>query len=288
MELVVIHNPEAGGGEWSAKRVERLLGAAGHTVQITSAKKKWRSVLRAQPDAFVAAGGDGTVHDVIHALDGRNVTIAVLPIGTANNVAHAMGFRAGDDLALRVAGWQENEKILQIPRVESSAEARSFLESVGFGAFANMMHSSDPSAKKSTAAIALLAIRKGLVKKLLAADPVRVAVRIDGASLEAEYLLLECLNLPCYGPRLRLAAHESPEAAAVTVCGVRAEAREQAAQWIATGDGDASAWVLGRGASVELKSEECAHVDGEIWPDKDSPAGALRIRAGARAVRVWV
>lgn len=288
MELVVIHNPEAGVGEWSAKRVERLLRAAGHTVQITSAKKKWRNLLREEPDAFVAAGGDGTVHDLIHALEGRNVAIAILPTGTANNVAHALGFRAGDDLALRVGRWEVNEQQLQIPLLESGGETRSFLESVGFGAFATMIHTSDGVETKSPAAIALLAIRKQLVKKLLAADPVRVVSRIDGTSVDGEYVLLECLNLPCYGPRLRLAAHESPAAAAVTVCGVRAEAREQAAQWIATGDGNTSEWVLGRGASVELNTNERAHVDGAMWRGKDSEHGLLRIRAGARAVRVWV
>ena len=288
MELVVIHNPAAGGGSWNAKRVERLLRAAGHDAQITSAKKKWRDLLREEPDAFVAAGGDGTVHDLLHALAGRPVPLAILPTGTANNVAHAFGFTVEQDLAQRVARWAENEKTLQIPLVESGSETRFFLESVGFGAFARMVRNSDENAKKSAAAVAILAIRKALVKKLLAADPVRVATRIDGTSLEGEYVLLECLNLPWYGPRLRLAAHESPATATVTVCGVRAEAREQAAQWIATGDGDASAWVLGRGASVELRSDESAHVDGAIWQDKDARVGPLRIRAGARAVRVWV
>jgi diacylglycerol kinase family enzyme len=288
MELVVIHNPEAGGGEWSAQRVEHLLRDAGHSVQITSAKKKWRDLLRERPDAFVAAGGDGTVHDLVHALAGRDVAIAILPTGTANNVAHALGFRVGDDLAMRVARWQDNEMQLQIPVVESGGKTRSFLESVGVGAFATMMHQSDPNITKSAAAIALVAIRKQLVKKLLAADPVRVTTRIDGALLDGEFVLLECLNLPCYGPRLRLAAHESPDAVAVTVCGVRAEAREQVAQWIATGDGHTDHWVLGRGASVELSTDERAHVDGEIWPSKDPGDGLLRIRAGARAVRVWV
>lgn len=288
MDLIVVHNPEAGGGAWSATRVEHLLRAAGHTVQITSTKKKWRKLLNEEPDAFVAAGGDGTVHDLVHALAHRDVPIAILPTGTANNVAHALGLEVCDDLTPRVARWQENEGKLQIPLVESGGNARAFLESVGFGAFAKMIHNSDGNAKKSAAAVALLAIRMELVKRLLAADPVRIAMQIDGTSLDGDFVLLECLNLPSYGPRLRLAAHESPNAASVTVCGVRPEARERAAQWIATGEGEPSAWVLGRGASVELGGDAHAHVDGDIWQPDAAGDGRLRIRAGVRTVRVWV
>src|SRR5688572_23270694 len=119
VKLVVVHNPKAGYGVWSADRVERTLRAAGHQVQVVSTKDKWRDLLEQDADAFVAAGGDGTVHKLIHALESRDTPVAILPTGTANNVAHAFGYNSGDDLVDRAARWKENDRVLQIARAHA-------------------------------------------------------------------------------------------------------------------------------------------------------------------------
>jgi diacylglycerol kinase family enzyme len=289
MQLIVAHNPTAGDGSWDANRVERLLRGAGHEPRFVSTKKKdWRTALRGEPDAFVAAGGDGTVHKVVHALEGRDVPIAILPLGTANNVAYAFGYDATDDPAARVAGWPVNEKIFHLARAEKDGQRQTFLESVGIGAFADMVSNSRSGGKKSSPAVALLAIRQALVKRLLEAKPVAITARFDGETVSGEYLMFECLNLPWYGPRLRLAPQQSPDSRTVTLCAVPVHARETAAQWISTGEGDPSRFVLGRGTCVELSADESAHVDGERWPDKDKRGGRLQIVAAVQRARIWV
>src|SRR5262245_30399803 len=112
MKLIVLHNADAGGGAWNTEQVDQLLRAAGHTPRIESSKKKWPSLFDEEADAFVAVGGDGTVHKVLDALKGRNMPVAILPTGTANNVAHGLGYDGSDDLRQRIALWQENERIL--------------------------------------------------------------------------------------------------------------------------------------------------------------------------------
>ena len=69
LNLIVLHNPGASTGQWSAQKVERLLRDAGYMVEIQSIKKKWRHVLDSEPDAFVAVGGDGTVQKVLRAVE---------------------------------------------------------------------------------------------------------------------------------------------------------------------------------------------------------------------------
>src|SRR5580704_10867744 len=39
-------------------------------------------------DTVFACGGDGTVHDVVQGLVGSNVALGVIPLGTANSLAH--------------------------------------------------------------------------------------------------------------------------------------------------------------------------------------------------------
>jgi diacylglycerol kinase (ATP) len=45
-----------------------------------------------QPDRVVAGGGDGTVQLVARNLVGKNVLMGILPLGSANGMATAMGF----------------------------------------------------------------------------------------------------------------------------------------------------------------------------------------------------
>jgi len=46
---------------------------------------------RAGADAIVVAGGDGSLNCVVRALGGRDVPLALLPLGTANDLARGLG-----------------------------------------------------------------------------------------------------------------------------------------------------------------------------------------------------
>src|SRR5207245_1649846 len=65
-----------------------VLQAAGHHVTYRSSKAKhWSDVLDAPADVIAVAGGDGTIGKVVERMRGRAIPIAILPIGTANNIA---------------------------------------------------------------------------------------------------------------------------------------------------------------------------------------------------------
>ena len=287
MELIVLHNPEAGGAGSNAHEIDRLLRDAGHNPRIESSKFKWPQVMREPAEAYVAAGGDGTVHKVLRAVQGRNVPIAILPLGTANNVAHSFGYNTGDDLRRRVAGWRDHERILQLGLVDQAGEHDLFVEVVGVGAFANMVRRPNSGETKSPALLALTNIRQHLAREVQTAAPVHVIANIDGRRVEGEYVILECLNTPTYGPRLEFAPNESPSVGTVTVCGVTVDQREAAAHWIRTGEGDAGQFLLGRGALIEINTAGEAHVDGDPWDGEPGDA-TLTIQAGVRSVRIWV
>jgi len=58
-------------------------------------------------DAVIVAGGDGTLHRVINAVDGLNVPIGLLPLGTGNDFARALHLPAAPaDAAARILDGQ--------------------------------------------------------------------------------------------------------------------------------------------------------------------------------------
>src|SRR3954469_21094947 len=53
-------------------------------------------------DVVAAAGGDGTVNDVVNGLDGYDVPLGIIPLGTANDFARQVGIPADADHAMDV------------------------------------------------------------------------------------------------------------------------------------------------------------------------------------------
>lgn len=102
--LLVIHNPVAGGRRARRLRavVERLERVHGVAVLVRStggrgdAEAFARDVVPGSVDAVVAAGGDGTINEVInglavHAAAGTPVPLGIVPMGTANVLAGELG-----------------------------------------------------------------------------------------------------------------------------------------------------------------------------------------------------
>ncbi len=60
-----------------------------------------RACLARGSDLIVAAGGDGTINEVVEGMAGSSVPLAVLPAGTANVLANEVGLGSGMERAAR-------------------------------------------------------------------------------------------------------------------------------------------------------------------------------------------
>src|SRR5215467_1397353 len=71
-----------------------ILRAAGIQLEVaptraaSDAAAQVRMAIRDGFDTIIACGGDGTVHDVLQGLAGRTAALGIIPLGTANAMAH--------------------------------------------------------------------------------------------------------------------------------------------------------------------------------------------------------
>ena len=85
------------------------LAKAGHHAIYHSTKERgFKKALKQPTDLVLAAGGDGTTAKVAHALVDSGVPLSVLPLGTANNLARALGFVASpEEIIARLEGGKK-------------------------------------------------------------------------------------------------------------------------------------------------------------------------------------
>src|SRR6202167_6703115 len=100
-KAALLYNPDSGGSrvrrQTELESVLALLRRANveaHLVLTDSrahAEEKARQAVLAGCDTIFACGGDGTIHNMIQVLANTQVALAVLPMGTANALAHDLG-----------------------------------------------------------------------------------------------------------------------------------------------------------------------------------------------------
>jgi diacylglycerol kinase family enzyme len=81
-----------------------------------------REAVAAGARLVFAVGGDGTVRACAQALEGTGVPLAIVPLGTANLVARALGVPDRIGLALR-AGFGGRDRVIDLARVEDAGGA---------------------------------------------------------------------------------------------------------------------------------------------------------------------
>ena len=289
-----MHNPQAGKGpQPSRDDLLKLLHAAGHKVDYQSSKeKKWHKVLKKPGDIVAVAGGDGTVGKVARRLIGSATPIAILPLGTANNVACTLG-TSGRTLKDLIAGW----KVARCVHFDAGVAkgpwgCTHFIEGFGLGLFAETMFQIDGSTKKDLERAedpedeinSVLRILKAQLSKLKSKD---LTIRLDGKDLSGNYVLLEALNVRLIGPSLNLAPAADTQDGYLDVVTIPHGKQTMLSQYLSrriNGEKPRLKLPSRRGRHLQIEWESSpVHIDDIRWPgDKRD----VRIRSHAITITV--
>src|SRR5262249_34164485 len=145
MRVTLIHNPGAGGDKQPSKgQLEALIREAGHDVRYQSVREDgWSKALKKTADLVAVAGGDGTVGKGVRRLIGCGIPVAVLPMGTANNISRTLGI---SDLSVTelIPSWSTGRHLSwDAGKAEGPWGERVFIEGIGAGLFATAIRHVD-------------------------------------------------------------------------------------------------------------------------------------------------
>jgi diacylglycerol kinase (ATP) len=211
MNLMLYYSRSAGAGV-TLDEIRDVVTQAGHRlVRIVERHSKGAKLLDASADLVVAAGGDGTVGAAARAMAGSGVPLAILPFGTANNVARSLGIEGRPEQIAR--SWHHGvRRPLDMGRVQLPHGDQQFLESVGAGLVpagiaasqARLLTDRTPSQRKLPEAV------RAYRKALAALELTECVLTIDGTTTSDRVVLFEALNSRSVGPQLELATSADP------------------------------------------------------------------------------
>lgn len=212
----ILHNPGAGAKAYSRKKLIGELEGKGLSCSYNSTKKPGWDVLNDKDDLLIVAGGDGTVRKVadllLHGkrLD-KKAPVAVLPLGTANNISKTLhGLK---DAEAVLAAWKAQTTMqMDVGSVGGLRETDFFLEGLGVGVFPDLMRAMKKQARKQEQhpEKEIKTALELLYDLVMGYKPKYCKLKIDGRDHSGKYLMVEVMNIRSVGPNLTLAPDANP------------------------------------------------------------------------------
>ena len=275
MHVTLMHNPRAGEREHSREALEAAIRESGHTVTYQSTKEKgYKKALREPGDLVVVAGGDGTVEKMARKMVGRGVPMAILPLGTANNVASSLGV-SGSPTAL-IRDWSDAEVHgVDVGTVRGPWGERHFVEGAGVGLFACSIAEADEreeELERLEPRPRLKEVHRLIGRMVRRAPSINCELEVDGRDLSGEYLLVQIMNTPWIGPSLLLGPRSDPTDGQFELVLSAASERESLHRHFERrlpGETDPLPVDVHHGSRIRIAWEGVDHhIDDEMWPEK--------------------
>lgn len=218
---LILRNPNSGSGYDApsvadvANRAEQL-GLQADVVSPpspTESERLLRQALEEGYERFAILGGDGTSRSAIEVLQDAPVSVALLPAGTANNLARSLGIPTNWHEAMALLAEHDATTVpLSIGVVN---DRYRFLEAAGVGLFASLLgwYRLNQTGTKDT-----LAAAKAFLQTVARPPRATIDLILDGQRYHEPVSWCFAANTPTHGPQFpTLAPAASPAEPEFTV-----------------------------------------------------------------------
>jgi diacylglycerol kinase (ATP) len=297
MRVLLIHNPKAGDRKHGKKQLMKSLKRNGLQAFYQSVKvRSWEKAFKKPVDVVIAAGGDGTVHKTAWQIMDSGIPLAILPLGTANNLARSLGFVGSADEILQSLHCGKSQPF-DIGVVRTGSQSNFFLEAAGGGLFADYFPAAKADEKEGISPEEELKSQLSLLRQLALdyrARPWKMS--IDGRDISDRYILWGAMNIRSAGPALHLAPKAKTDDGRVDFVAVREHDRKIFIKHL-------DAHLAGRKERLPLAPCKfhkleigspfgSMHLDGETWlpnkkKNKTQGCCAAEITVKPAALLIW-
>ena len=296
MRVLLIHNPKAGDRKHGKKQLMRSLKRNGLQAFYQSVREQgWKKAFRKPVDLVITAGGDGTVHKTAWKIMDSGIPLAILPLGTANNLARTLGFAGSVDEILQSLHCGKSQPF-DIGVARSGSQTDFFFEAVGGGLFADYFPAAKANEKEEASPEEELKAHLSLLRQLALdyrARPWKMSV--DGKDISDRYILWGAMNIRSAGPGLHLAPKARTDDGRLDFVAVREPERKVFVKHVDT-------HLTGRKQRLPLRPRKfrelritiplgSMHLDGDPWPGKKKnnkkAGGEVEITVKRAALLIW-
>ncbi len=210
----VICNPASGGGTYELEAIRAGLGDLKPDWVFTEGRGDAREAARGWRDGLlVVIGGDGTVNEVVDGLGmagfPKDVTLALLPTGTGNDLAATLEIPADAGRAMEVFR-RGRVRALDAARIRSREVGERFFVNVATGGIgAEASGTADDGGLKSR--WGRLAYLRALMQEIRTFEPRKVRLTVDGLRYQVHAVNLAVGNCRYAGGCWPAAPKANPE-----------------------------------------------------------------------------
>jgi diacylglycerol kinase family enzyme len=182
------------------------------TARAGNATELARAAAQSGQRLVVAAGGDGTVAEVARGIDGSDCRLGIIPIGTANVLAHELGLPFAPREVASVLAFGRTRTVWPgLARPQRGAETL-FVQMLGAGFDAQVVHAMEPRLKRALGRTAYVV--QGL-REVMRYPFGAIKLVVDGREMQGGSVIVS--KGERYGGAYRLARGASSRAPGFTV-----------------------------------------------------------------------
>ena len=215
-KATLLHNPTAGENDFSKTELLNIIKKEGFECDYVSVKNDRWDEFSNDTDFLIIAGGDGTVRRVAKSLMKRKrldkqFPIAILPHGTANNIAGTLKVEGKVKDIVRT--WHNGVlKKFDIGKIYGLREEMFFLEGFGCGIFPRLIKVMEKMKEEIGNSVEekIKAARAVLYDIVLNYEAVNCKIIADDVEHSGKYIMVEIMNTRSIGPNLELVQSADP------------------------------------------------------------------------------